>query len=63
MDSIEYKEYSELKEIGIKNSLELGKNDFNLTERVIITNDGRQWDYIPEDGIYQQRTEKLVNIT
>lgn len=51
--------FSELKEAGITKKFELGKNEFGLNERVIIDNNQNQWDYIPEDQIYELRKEGI----
>lgn len=47
--------YSELKEAGIRKVFELGKNEWGFNERVIIDNALNQWDYQPEDQIYELR--------
>ena len=53
--SIEYKDYSELKELGIDKVVEGGINDFGFRERMVVCEDGSVWDYIPEDRIYEKR--------
>jgi len=58
-----FAEYIELKEAGIKNTVDLGKNEFGFNERVIILNNGSQWDYIPEDNLYELRRNKLLTIS
>ncbi len=48
--------YNELNSIeAIKKKFDLGKNEFGFRERVIIDSNNNQWDYIPEDGIYELR--------
>jgi hypothetical protein len=47
--------YKELKDVGIKNTIDLGTNEFGFKERIIILNNNSQWDYIPEDELYELR--------
>lgn len=37
----------------IKKQFDLGRNKWGFEERVIIDVNDRQWDYIPEDQIYE----------
>jgi hypothetical protein len=52
-------EYSELKQIGITKLINRGRNEFGLIQLVVETADGNQWDYIPEDNLYEIRETKL----
>lgn len=63
IDAIEYAEYSELKARGIRCTINQGLNDFGLQERIILCDDGTQWDYIPEDELYQQRLTNLIRLS
>lgn len=60
--TIEYKEYLELKAIGIYTTIKQGRDAFDNPVVTIICNDNTQWDYIPEDGIYEQRVNDLFHI-
>jgi hypothetical protein len=60
--TIQYADYFELNNRGIKHTISQGINSFGFQERTIICFDGTQWDYIPEDSIYEQRTENLYTI-
>lgn len=52
-------DYFELKELGIKRTIDMGKNSFGFNERIIELNDGTQYDYIPEDNLYEIKTTPL----
>lgn len=52
-----YASYTELKEAGIRKVFNLGKNEWGFNERVIIDNNYDQWNYIPEDEIYEFSNE------
>lgn len=52
-----YATYGELKRVGMKKKFDLGQNEWGFLEHVIIDNDDRQWDYIPEDNIYELRED------
>lgn len=54
-----YASWFELDKAGIKKKFELGRNNWGFNERVIIDNNLNQWDYIPEDNIYELRTEGI----
>ena len=54
--------YKELKDAGIKNIIDLGTNEWGFKERVIILNNDSQWDYIPEDELYELKINKLIHI-
>lgn len=49
--------YSELEELGIKRKINLGKNEWGFNEKIIELVDGTQYDYIPEDNLYELRAE------
>lgn len=55
-----YADYKELEEFGIKRSIDMGENAFGFREKIIETIDGTQWDYIPEDGIYEVRKGNYI---
>ena len=50
-----YATYHQLKAYGIKKKYDLGRNDWGFREYLIVDEDNNQWDYIPEDGIYELR--------
>lgn len=52
-----FADWQELDKAGIKKKFELGRNEFGFNERVIIDNNLNQWDYIPEDNMYELRTK------
>lgn len=47
--------YFELEALGIKKKYDLGKNEWGFRERLIIDEFDNQWDYIPEDQLYEKR--------
>jgi len=51
-----FADYFELDEAGISKKINHGKNKFGLIERTIILNDGSQWEYIPEDNLYELKS-------
>lgn len=57
-----YASGKELVEAGIKKKFELGRNEYGLQERVIIDNNNNQWDYMPEDYIYELRTGEAETV-
>ena len=50
--------YFELDNLGIKKVIRLGKNEFGFNEKIIELNDGTQYDFIPEDNLYEKRSSK-----
>jgi len=49
-----YASRKELREAGmIKKEFNLGTNEWGFSQRVILDINDRQWDYIPEDQIYE----------
>jgi len=56
-----YADYSDLKPY-IKNTINKGKNEFGFNEKVIICDDGSNWDYIPEDGLYEYNPNSHVTV-
>ena len=48
-------DYFQLKDLGIKKTINLGRNEFGFNEKIIELNDGTQYDYIPEDNLYEIR--------
>ncbi len=57
-----YADYSELKQAGIRKTISLGVNCWGFQSRIIETVDGTQWDYIPEDQIYELRTAEYISV-
>lgn len=47
--------YSELQALGIKKKYDLGINEWGFRERLIVDEFDNQWDYIPEDQLYEKR--------
>lgn len=54
----EFAEFSELKPF-INAIIKKGTNDFGFPMRTVITNDGSNWEYIHEDGIYELSNKKV----
>lgn len=59
---IEYADYQQLKEKGIAHTIRHDQDVFGNPQRTIICNDGTQWDYMPEDQIYERRTSNLFQL-
>lgn len=53
---IEYREISELRDIGIRHVINHGINDLGLIDRTVYCVDGSIWDYLPEDNLYEKRS-------
>jgi len=51
--------YKDLEKLGIKQIINLGKNALDLTEKEIILNDGRRFDYYAEDNLYMLKGSNL----
>lgn len=58
-----YASYTELMDAGIKKTYDLGINDFGFREKIIELMDGSQWDWMPEDMIYELRKGDRYEIT
>lgn len=50
-----YATHGELQRVGYQKKFDLGENSWGFRTYVIIDNDNNQWDFIPEDMIYQLR--------
>lgn len=55
----QYASYSELKAKGIKHYWDRGINEWGFRERIIELNNGDQYDWIPEDQIYEIRFDRI----
>jgi hypothetical protein len=55
-------EYLELKPF-IKVSINKGINSFGFNERVLILVDNSNWDYIPEDGLYELNENNKMSVS
>lgn len=55
MDNPQCAEYNELVKLGIKRTINLGVNAFGFIDKIIELNDGTQYNYIPEDQLYERR--------
>lgn len=49
-----YGDYHDLKP-HLKQMVNLGRNDFDLENKYAVLTDDSQWDYMPEDRIYELR--------
>lgn len=58
-EHLQYAAYSDLKALGIKHSIGTAINYWRFRERIIILNNGDQYDYIPKDNMYKIRTNKI----
>ncbi len=55
--------YLELKE-HITRKIDLGTNEFGFKDKIVELSDGTQWDYLPEDNLYEIRqTPYYIEIT
>ena len=50
--------YTELQPF-IAKTVKLGTNEWGFQEKFIVLHDDSQWDFIPEDHIYEKRTSNL----
>lgn len=48
---------AELKLAGTKEIKDLGRNEWGFREFLLIDTNGRKWDYIPEDQLYELRAQ------
>ena len=59
MENPQVADFFELEKLGIKRTIKLGKNEFGFNEKIVELNDGTQYDYIPEDNLYEIRTNRM----
>lgn len=56
-----YCEYYDLKPF-IKHVVNKGKNEWGFNEKIIILEDGSNWDYIPEDNMYEYNRNSNLSL-
>jgi hypothetical protein len=59
---IKIAEYLELKPF-VKASINKGVNSFGFNERTLILVDNSNWDYIPEDGLYELNENSRMSVS